>query len=499
MINITSVEIDGFILPSQKVKLDFADSNVICIYGANGSGKTTFLEILFAVFDRNEEILNKYNVQSVNISYKLDSLEIEDNIEKYKESLKALSSKIEEKYKKLKLIKTENEYNNYKYQHIDSLEQERDKLKLDITNEIESLSALNKKITISKKSDESRKEEDNLTQHEDYYWNSLDSSEFSIVSSLFLGIGRGIHKKELSIPRETLWHFFRTHKKISEDKVLTGNEIDTLSEKLANHIMPKNKADIARREDEKVASFIKEKNIYFPNIEIDTIEQLLFNRYQKAVLDAKEQIDKALIASSMNFLNSSSHSVELDAKEFRDKLLYNKPLIIEMYGKNKESGIVDILKDIESHKQDIETLDSSKQIILFNIIENLENEVELFKEIQIFLDEYNSFLNYNKKLVMDIEGVKITPENHTLDKLSSGERHLLTFLATILLMGDTKEFILLDEPEISLDVEWIEKLFTTLSKLAPNSQIIVATHNLTILGDYYDESTEMNFESRQDV
>jgi energy-coupling factor transporter ATP-binding protein EcfA2 len=100
---------------------------------------------------------------------------------------------------------------------------------------------------------------------------------------------------------------------------------------------------------------------------------------------------------------------------------------------------------------------------------------------------------------MDIEGVKITPENHTLDKLSSGERHLLTFLATILLMGDTKEFILLDEPEISLDVEWIEKLFTTLSKLAPNSQIIVATHNLTILGDYYDESTEMNFESRQDV
>ena len=499
MIKITSVEIDGFILPSQKVRLDFADSNVICIYGSNGSGKTTFLEILFAVFDRDEEILNKYSVQSVNISYKLNSLEIEDNIEKYKESLKALSSKIEEKYKKLNLIKTENEYNNYKYQHIDSLEQERDKLRLDIENEIESLIALNKKITISKKSDEAKKQEDNSTQHEDYYWSGLAGSEFSMVSSLFLGIGRGIHKKELSIPRETLWHFFRTHKKISEDKVLTGNEIDTLSEKLANHLMPKNKADIARREDEKVASFIKEKNIYFPNIEIDTIEQLLFNRYQKAVLDAKEQIDKALIASSMNFLNSSSHSVELDANEFRDKLLYNKPLIIEMYGKNKESGIVDILKDIESHKQSLEALDSSKQIILFNIIENLENEVELFKQIQIFLDAYNNFLNDNKKLVMDIEGVKVAPQNHALDKLSSGERHLLTFLATILLMGDTKEFILLDEPEISLDLEWIEKLFTTLSKLAPNSQIIVATHNLTILGDYYDESTEMKFESRQDV
>jgi len=67
MIKIKSVEIDGFITPSQKVKLDFVDSNVICIYGDNGSGKTSFLEILFAVFDRNEEILSKYKVNKIKI------------------------------------------------------------------------------------------------------------------------------------------------------------------------------------------------------------------------------------------------------------------------------------------------------------------------------------------------------------------------------------------------------------------------------------------------
>jgi len=69
MIRITSVEIDGFIIPSQKVKLDFVESNIVCIYGDNGSGKTSFLEILFAVFDRDEKILEKYNVNSINIFY----------------------------------------------------------------------------------------------------------------------------------------------------------------------------------------------------------------------------------------------------------------------------------------------------------------------------------------------------------------------------------------------------------------------------------------------
>ena len=43
MIKIMSIEIDGFIVKKQKVKLDFIDSNIVCIYGDNGSGNTTFL------------------------------------------------------------------------------------------------------------------------------------------------------------------------------------------------------------------------------------------------------------------------------------------------------------------------------------------------------------------------------------------------------------------------------------------------------------------------
>ena len=119
-----------------------------------------------------------------------------------------------------------------------------------------------------------------------------------------------------------------------------------------------------------------------------------------------------------------------------------------------------------------------------NIIDNLENEVELFRQIQYFLHEYNSFLNYDKELVINANGVFVAPNNHPLQKLSSGERHLLTFLATILLTGEEKDFILIDEPEISLNVDWQRKILSTIAKLAPNSQIIIATHSPLVARGY---------------
>ena len=437
MIKITSVEIDGFIVPSQKVKLDFVDSNIVCIYGNNGSGKTSFLEILFAVFDRDEEILKKHNVNKVTIT-----------------TLEEKSPYIIEKIE-----------NTEKWQKI--LLEEIDNINSDIDTYMHEMKS-------------------------QYYWTQIEESDFKDISSLFLGIGRGIHKKELNIPRNTVWHFFNTNKKINEDKVLTGNEIDSLSDKLFDYLMPKGKNDINRVAENEIKEIDDKKNIYLPSIEIDTLEILLNTKYKEAVIVAQNKVNKSLSETSLNFLHSvSSFERNIDLKILRDKLIYNRALLLEIFSNNEDIGIKTILNNLESDENFLESIDSSKQIILFDMVKELEHEVELFKEIQTFLDEYNKFLNYDKSLVIDKNGVFISPKNHSLQRLSSGERHLLTFLATILLMGEEQDFILLDEPEISLDIEWQEKLLSTISKLAPNSQIIVASHSPSIMGDYFDESVEI--------
>jgi len=455
MIKIISVEIDGFIVSSQKVKLDFVESTVVCIYGENGSGKTTFLEILFAVFDRNEGILDKHNVDKVIIAYVLDYSIIKKQIEELEGELQSCQDE----------------------DRVDSIKEEIIYLETKI-NDVE-------KIFIGVDIDEDGQKFYNFKQ--------LDLSDLNSVSSLCLGIGRGIHKKELEIPRNKLWHFFNSNRKVDDDKILTGGEIDSMSEKLAEYLMPTKKSSTNRETgDYEADTLLKKRNNYLPYIEIDTIEALLKNRYKKAVLDAKEKIDKSLVTLSMNFLDSSKKALGLSLEELRDKLLYNRSLILEMYGNGEDDGIANILEHVKDSINFLEILDDSKQMILYHIVNGLEHQVELFKQIQTFVDEYNKFLNYNKKLVFNSNGVYIAPNNHSLQQLSSGERHMLTFLATILLLGGDRDFILIDEPEISLDIEWQEKLLATIAKLVPNAQIIVASHSPSIMGNYFDESVEIN-------
>jgi len=114
MIRITSIEIDGFILENQKVKLDFVDSNIVCIYGDNGSGKTTFLEVLSAIFSKDDRVLEKYKVKSINISYIIDEdliqiSKIEKNINKEKIKKEELEIKLQEKYQNLQITKQQEE------------------------------------------------------------------------------------------------------------------------------------------------------------------------------------------------------------------------------------------------------------------------------------------------------------------------------------------------------------------------------------------------------
>jgi len=502
MIKIKSVEIDGFITPSQKVKLDFVDSNVICIYGNNGSGKTSFLEILFAVFDRNEEILSKYEVNKIKIEYILDDNKIKQQINELKKELELFEDREDIKKKRRNILDLKDIF--YR-KNIDETKEEEIKEKIKFhENEIEEeyshiesdIEYLEKKLNGIKTVHIFKDEciDDNGKRYKCYNFDILENSELDNVSSLFLGIGRGIHKNKLKIPRNMLWYFFNNNRKISDNKILTANEIDKLTDELQEYLTPKDRdSDI---ENYKARELDDKKNIYLSNIEIDTIEAFLNIKYQEAVLDAKERIEKSLAQTSLKFLQSSvTFDKKIDFQDLKEKLLYNKSLLLEMFN-DDNIGIMTLLDNLEKNENYLEQIDKTQQEVLVNIILELQSEVELWHEIKHFLEEYNKFLNYNKKLVFSSNGVFVTPENHSIQRLSSGERHLLTFLATILLMGEEQDFILLDEPEISLDVDWVERFLPTVSKLAPNSQIIVATHNLTLLGDYFDESSELKPERK---
>ena len=106
------------------------------------------------------------------------------------------------------------------------------------------------------------------------------------------------------------------------------------------------------------------------------------------------------------------------------------------------------------------------------------------------VDEFISTVN---KLFKDtcksieIEGNKfnVISEGEILpiDALSSGEKQVLLILLRVFLMEGKEAYVLLDEPENSLDISWQYELINTLIKLNPNAQYFITTHSPSIFGD----------------
>ncbi|MBQ9274891.1 MAG: AAA family ATPase [Succinivibrio sp.] len=73
-------------------------------------------------------------------------------------------------------------------------------------------------------------------------------------------------------------------------------------------------------------------------------------------------------------------------------------------------------------------------------------------------------------------GMFVSGQALGFEQLSSGEKQLLImFLEAILRHGSSQIFII-DEPEISLDLEWQHDLIEHIRLLNPNAQLIIATH-----------------------
>ena len=80
-----------------------------------------------------------------------------------------------------------------------------------------------------------------------------------------------------------------------------------------------------------------------------------------------------------------------------------------------------------------------------------------------------------------IEGMS---DNIGIVELSSGEKQLIIFLAETLLRDRRPYIYIADEPELSLHIEWQEKLVPLILELSPQAQIFFATHSPDIVNQY---------------
>lgn len=77
-------------------------------------------------------------------------------------------------------------------------------------------------------------------------------------------------------------------------------------------------------------------------------------------------------------------------------------------------------------------------------------------------------------------------------QLSSGEKQILVILLTVLVEDQQPYVLFMDEPEVSLHIEWQKRLINTIMQLNPNVQIILTTHSPAVIMDgWTDKVTEV--------
>ena len=111
---------------------------------------------------------------------------------------------------------------------------------------------------------------------------------------------------------------------------------------------------------------------------------------------------------------------------------------------------------------------------------------ELFDVVNTFFSDTNKRIDFESatnKLVFIGKDADII----TLDMLSAGEKQLLLILMTVFLMDEQPYVLLMDEPELSLHIEWQRQLIKSIRRLNKKCQLFLTTHSPSIFATEWQD------------
>lgn len=240
------------------------------------------------------------------------------------------------------------------------------------------------------------------------------------------------------------------------------------------------------------------------------IEQRLIDETREAIL-AVAKVDRDLLSQSFVEILTAFSSLEtnrsLEPEEILKQIqslsetILSHPLQDSIFASEMKSKISEIV-----NFDRVEYSESKKFIVMILSVyqEALKKISDIqkksFESIDQYLASVNEFLE-EKELKVSIQerissqpSVRLMFHNDTSSSiytLSSGERQIITLLYAATHMSQ-ENIILIDEPEISLHVDWQRLLLKKMSEQLGNRQIIACTHSPVIPADYEDNFVELN-------
>jgi len=411
---ITKINISGFKDPKRNVNLKFSEEAVSVVFGENGCGKTTLLKIIHGLVSQNSSVLLNENVNEVELYYSLDG--------------------ITEKCVKV-------------WRHEEDNKSDLSQLEIMI---------------------------------EPYNWSEFENAEFKDVSSILFGTNRGISSSTVTINPDVILDFLERSNFAKEFK--TRSRLHNFAFDLAEYLRRDRKRKREYGYIDKNTINLREQHLALDSINMESIESILIDRYRLAKRVTNERVQKALFDTLSMALSVETTEIEgMGLSEDQSSLIAsNKERLIEALSSSPENALRDqLIRVLKQEKRFTKLNNALLPNLLLKMTLELQSEKSILNSIDALEKVFNDHLQNEKRLVVSQEGVYIYigEKVHSLNELSSGEKHLLSLLTLFIIEGSKRSFLLIDEPEISLNIKWQRKLLHLLNELAPFSQIIVASHS----------------------
>jgi predicted ATP-binding protein involved in virulence len=145
-------------------------------------------------------------------------------------------------------------------------------------------------------------------------------------------------------------------------------------------------------------------------------------------------------------------------------------------------------------------VDDLTRTVLSIYIKDVEKKLKVFddilEKIQLLQKIINARFLYKKMNISKREGyLFVTPDGAPLapDSLSSGEQHELVLFYELLFRIQPGSLILIDEPELSLHIEWQQQFLKDLAAITQiaNFDVVIATHSADIIFDRWDLTVDL--------
>lgn len=297
---------------------------------------------------------------------------------------------------------------------------------------------------------------------------------------------------------------------LPDDQIVMSYEVEGVKAPTESITVWKTRPDLPGNDDVYAAQFLPVSRLYTESV--SSSSQLIRNLHQARLRAADPAfrdptLESAFIeglnaqwASYSNTLLANIKSIQqnglsnilqtvLSTTGKEDMTVGGDPAAAYMIAKpffEREPGFAKLVRNETQFKSMYSKNPNLRAII--RIIEQVEKEIAEKQGDYLLLQETLNKLFLDKKVILTDTAVEVRDSNNNplrVEQLSTGEKQLLKLCVQVLSVNNCP--VLIDEPEISLHIDWQHDLLQLLSTLNPTVQLIAATHSPEIMANIADK------------